>query len=117
MMSANSIWEAIESVLDEPDHDPDALNLGQGAMGSMGPGIDAIELDIDALRQDFRNSFMDTLPKAQSLGKKGLFSLLVDLDPEYSAELFAPDDDAEMDSIYQDWGQHVYAPGAEEDPE
>ena len=97
---------------------PDSAPLGYGNHGCMGEdGMDPLDLDMDALRQEFRDSFIETLPHAQNLGRKGLFALLVQLDPEYSAELFAPDDDSEMMDMYADWGQRVYAPGAEEDPE
>lgn len=113
-------WEQLESLLDPyspGDQADDALHLGYGNQGRMGEdGIDAHELDLDALRTDFRDVFIDTLPVAQKLGSKGLFGLLIQLDPEYSAELFAPDEDDEMSDLYTDWGERVYAPGAEDDP-
>ncbi len=112
------VWEMLESALDVYEPGPqadDAARLGYGNHGRMGDGLNPAELDMDALRNDFRTSFLDTLPRAQSLGRKGLFALLVDLDPEYSAELFAPDDDSEMADTYSAWGRHVYAPGAEFD--
>ncbi len=90
------------------DHDEPVMGVG---------GMDACELDMDALRQDFMCSFQDSMPKAQTMGSKGLFTLLMQLDPEYSAELFAPDEDEEMLDTYSDWGQRVYAPGAEHDEE
>jgi len=113
-----TVWEAADNALDTYEagpQAPDAPQFGQGAHGLMGDGIDPFELDLDALRNDFRTSFDETLPKARQLGRKGLFALLVDLDPEYSAELFAPDEDDEMADVYDRWGQHVYAPGAEND--
>lgn len=117
-------WEQLEALTDPYQNGPqadDAAALGYGNRGRMGEdGLDPGELDLDMLRRDFRDSFVSTRPKAHSLGSKGLFTLLVQLDPEWSAELFAPDDDSEMSDIYDDWGQHVYAPGAEfdeEDPE
>lgn len=117
-MAQHSVWEQLGSMLSpyEPgEQAADAPRLGYGNHGRMGDGLDPFDLEIDALRQDFKTSFMDTRPQAQSLGRKGLFSLLVQLDPDYSAELFAPDDDDEMGSIYDDWGTHVFAPGAEQD--
>jgi hypothetical protein len=69
---------------------------------------------MDALRSDFRNSFVQARPIAQKMGRRDLFTLLLQLDPEYGAELFAPEDD-EMQSVFDTWGQHVYAPGADED--
>lgn len=114
-------WEQLENALApyEPgSQSDDAAFLGYGDRGSMGEGgSDTEELNIDALRQDFKDMFVQTLPQAQSRGSKGLFAILVQLDPEYSAELFAPEDDDLMSSIYQDWGQHCYAPGAEFDEE
>lgn len=116
-----NVWQQIESLLDPYQagpQAPDAAQLGYGNHGLMGDGgMDPDELDMDALRQDFRDTFLGTLPKAQSMGSKGLFALLVQVDPEYSAELFAPDDDSEMFDTYSQWGQHCYAPGAEDDPE
>ncbi len=120
--ASGQAWEQLESMLLSP-YGPgsqayDAPQLGYGKHGLMGDdGMDPHELDMDALRQDFRDTFLDTLPRAHKLGSKGLFSLLVQVDPEYSAELFAPDDDSEMIDTYNDWGQHVFAPGAEDDPE
>ncbi len=117
-----SVWEELEESLSlgtyEPGPNaPDALALGYGNRGRMGDGVDPYELELDVLRQQFKDSFVDTLPQAQDLGRSGLFHLLVQLDPDYSAELFGPDDDDEAFDIYTDWGQHVYAPGAEEDLE
>jgi len=113
-------WEQLESLLDPyspGDQADDAPRLGYGNQGRMGEdGLDPHELDLDALRNDFKNSFTDTLPVARRLGSKGLFGLLVQLDPEYSAELFAPESDDEMGDLYSDWGARVYAPGAEDDP-
>lgn len=116
----NLAKEMAEGTLDPYEPGPqadDALRLGYGNHGRMGDGVDPQELDMDALRNDFRDSFITSLPVVQGMGSKGLFALLMDLDPEYSAELFAPDDDGEMLDVYNHWGRHVYAPGAEEDPE
>jgi len=119
----NLAQESIEEMLsggDEDTYEPgpqanDAARLGYGNHGRLGDGVDPFQLDLDALRNDFRQSFTDTLPQAQKLGRKGLFALLVQLDPDYSAELFAPDEDSEMMDTYTGWGRHVYAPGAEFD--
>ncbi len=108
---------------DEVPKDPWTLaseSLGFPSVSSddidgMGDGFDPVELDIDALRQEFRDSFMGTLPKAIAMGSIGLFKLLTQVDPDFSAELFAPDEDDEMGSIYKQWGSTVYAPGAEYD--
>ncbi len=112
-------WEQLESMLGTytpGEQADDAFSLGYGSHGRMGEGgMDPVELDMDSLRQDFRTSFLDTLPDALEMGSQGLFALLVQLDPEYSAELFAPDDDEEMCGLYSDWGNRVYAPGAEDD--
>lgn len=94
---------------------PDAPRLGYGNRGRMGDGFDPFDLEIDALKNDFRQSFQASLPHVQAMGRKGLFNLLVQLDPDFSAEVFGPEDDEEALDIYTKWGAHVYAPGAEED--
>ena len=113
-------WEQLESLLDPyspGDQADDAPSLGYGNTGRMGEdGMEPCDLDLDALRNDFRTAFVDTLPIASKMGSKRLFGLLVQLDPEYSAELFAPESDDEMNDLYSDWGDRVYAPGAEDDP-
>lgn len=114
---ANEMAEGTLDPYEPGPQAPDAPRLGYGNHGRMGDGIDPQELDMDALRSDFRDSFVASLPVVQGMGRQGLFALLMDLDPEYSAELFAPDDDSEMLDTYCDWGRHVYAPDAENDPE
>ncbi len=104
-------------------HDPDTQTagigdqgqnadlMGYGNHGRMGEdGMDAIQLDLDTCRDDFKTSFQDSLPKALSLGKTGLFKLLTGLDPEYSAQMFAPDEDDELGAIYSDWGAQMSGP-------
>lgn len=113
-------WNLAREALDtyEPGPNaPDAGRLGYGSHGRMGDGLDPLSMELDDLKQDFRNSFVQTLPVALSLPSRDLFSLLMDLDPEYTADLFAPEDDSEMQDTYTDWADKVYAPGAEEDPE
>lgn len=84
-----------------------AAGLGYGSHGLMGDGVSPDELDIDALRQEFRDSFERSLPVAQEMGRSDLFALLMDLDPEYSVELFAPSDDSEMFDLYKEWGHYT----------
>lgn len=88
----------------------DAAFFGYGDRGRLGDGVDPHELDMDAARSDFRDSFLDTLPQTQSMDAKDLFTLLAQLDPDFAAELFAPDDDSEMSDIYVDWGQRNAGP-------
>lgn len=93
----------------------DAAALGYGNHDLMGDGLSPEELDMDALRHEFRTSFEESLPVAREMGRHDLFTLLVDLDPEYSADLFAPDDDSEMLHLYTDWGRRLGIPDDQED--
>lgn len=96
---------------------PDSFRLGYGDRGLMGDGLTSAELELDYLRNDFRNSFVASLPILRHMDRHDLFSLLNEPDPEYSETVFCPDDGSEVFDIYNSSGRHVYAPGAEDDPE
>lgn len=111
-------WRQLEALTDPHDVGPQAYNaarLGYGNMGLMGDGTGVEDLDIDVLRQDFKDTFTSTMPVAMKLSPQSLFKMLTHLDPDFAAELFAPEDEEEMQGIYSDWGNRVYAPGAEFD--
>ena len=90
-----SVWEEIsEDLAREP-----------GGMGS--DGMDPFEMELDDLRGQFKTAFQDAMVQTQAMDSPSLFSLLSDLDPEYSAHAFAPDADEEMQKVYFDWAGSV----------
>ena len=84
------------------------LGLGNhGRMGEEDEGMDAIDLEIDALQQDFRASYEEALETTYEMDSSSLFTLLTRLDPEFSAETFAPEDEDEMRGIYSLWADRM----------
>lgn len=80
------------------------VQLGLGNHGRMGEdGMDAIDLELDAVRRDFLSSYEDALPVTDEMDSPNLFTLLTQLDPDFSAETFAPEDENEMRDIYSCW--------------
>jgi hypothetical protein len=86
-------------------------NVAVGDMGTDGLAPDELELDV--LRSQFRRMFDDSLADVQGFDSPSLFVLLADLDPDFAAQTFAPEDDSEMASIYNAWGAHVVGPEEE----
>lgn len=81
----------------------------------LGDGMDPFELELDALRGDFKTAFLDALNQTDSMDSPSLFGLLNELDPEFAAQTFAPEEDDEMRAIYQTWGGRVLSPDEEQD--
>lgn len=105
-----SVWDRMADISDSirprelgPQAD-DAFALGYGNHGRMGEdGMDPMELEMDALRRDFRSSYVDALPTTDRMDSPSLFVLLTKLDPDFAAETFAPEDEDEMRGIYGLW--------------
>lgn len=109
-----SAWEAVVRRLGtyEPGPNaPDAASLGYGSHGRLG---DDFEIDIDSPGlADFVTAFVEP---AEPVPSQTLFSLLGKLAPE--VDLIDPEDGGSESDIYSEpESGHVYAPGAEEDPE
>jgi hypothetical protein len=104
-------WEQLESLLDPyspGDQADDALSLGYGSHGRMGEE-DGEEIDIDPLQALLRSIVpLDRPPVGP---KSGLMVMLMPPEDE-----IVPADDGGGDDLYSDWGERVYAPGAEDDP-
>jgi hypothetical protein len=86
------------------------VQLGTGNHGRMGEedeGMDAVDLEIDALQRDFRSSYEEALETTDGMDSPSLFTLLTRLDPEFSAETFAPEDEDEMRDIYTLWASRM----------
>lgn len=79
-----------------------------GSHGRMGEdGMDAIDLEMDALQRDFRDSYQNALPATDEMDSPNLFILLTKMDPDFSAETFAPEDEDEMRGIYSLWADRM----------
>lgn len=108
---SGTAWDRISDSLDRADCGPQASQMapvGLGNRETMGEdGVDAIELEMDALKLDFRNSYDAAQPTTDEMGSPDLFALLTQLDPEFSAETFAPEDEDEMRSIYGLWADRM----------
>jgi hypothetical protein len=106
-----SVWDRISDSIDRMEQGPqaaDAFALGYGNHGRMGEdGMDAIDLEIDALQKDFRSSYDDARPTTDEMHPHDLFVLLTQMDPDFSAETFAPEDEDEMRSIYTLWADRM----------
>ena len=96
----NSIWEILGSELGD--------GMGDG-------GADPFSLELDALKDQFRQTFADSLPAVGQMSAQSLFSLLADADPEFVAQVFAPEDESEMIDIYTLWA--IHSCGEEQDDE
>lgn len=94
-----SAWERISDGLDVMQS-----NAPQG-MGE--DGMDALELEMDSLKQDFRGSFDAARETTDQMGPADLFVLLTRLDPDFAAETFAPEDEDEMQGIYSTWADRM----------
>jgi hypothetical protein len=102
-------WEQLESLLDPyspGDQADDALSLGYGSHGRMGEE-DGEETDIDALQGLLRS--LAPIDRSVAGPKSGLVAMLIP--PE-----IVPLGDGDGDDLFSDWGERVYAPGAEDDP-
>lgn len=82
--------------------------LGSGLHGRMGEdGMDAMDLEMDSLRRDFRDSYEAARGTTDEMDSPNLFVLLTKLDPDFSAETFAPEDEDEMRDIYSLWASRM----------
>ena len=108
-----SVWDRISDSLDRIEIGPQAASatpLGYGNHGRMGEqedGMDAMELETDSLKIDFRNSYDDACSTTDQMDSSDLFGLLTQLDPDFAAETFAPEDEEEMQSIYSTWADRM----------
>lgn len=112
-----SVWDRMsDSVVREGSLDPveigpmgaNAAELGYGNHGRMGEdGMDAMELEMDSLKRDFRDSYESARGETDRMDSPKLFVLLTRLDPDFSAETFAPEDEDEMRSIYDIWARRM----------
>lgn len=125
-----SVWDRMSDVSDsivrEGSMDPveigpmgyNADALGYGNHGRMGEdGMDAMELEMDALRKDFRDSYETARCETDRMDAPKLFALLTQLDPDFSAETFAPEDEDEMRGIYSLWADRMSGPDEEQPDE
>lgn len=104
-------WEQLESLLDPyspGDQADDALALGYGTHGRVGE--DDGDIDLVGLRDLLMSLAPAPRKSLDPRARGGLLSILI---PQ--AEIVPPDD-AACDDLNTDWGEHVYAPGAEDDP-
>lgn len=69
--------------------------------------MDAMELEMDSLKRDFRDSYESARGETDRMDSPKLFVLLTRLDPDFSAETFAPEDEDEMRSIYDIWARRM----------
>jgi len=95
-----SVWESLADVVGIPTE-------------TMGDGFDPIDLEIDAVKDEFKAVFTHSLPHADGMDSRSLFILLTDLDPDYVAQKFAPGEDDEMRAIYHSWGEDICDPDEE----
>lgn len=102
-----SVWDRMSDSIDRSaigSGYESEVQLGLGNHGRMGEdGMDAIELELDAIRRDFLDSYRDATPVTDEMDSPSLFVLLTQLDPDFSAETFAPEDENEMRDIYSCW--------------
>lgn len=117
-----SVWDRLSDISDAVVRGPIGSGyeseLGSGIHGRMGEdGMDAAELEMDALRRDFRDSYEAALPTTDGMASPDLFVLLTRLDPDFSAETFAPEDEDEMRGIYSLWADRMSGPSEEEEDE
>ncbi len=113
-----SVWDRMSDSIDRLEglpymsQGPDtelASTLGYGTHGRLGEddmgedGMDAIDLELDSLKRDFQDSYVAALPTTDEMDSPSLFKLLTDLDPDFAAETFAPEDENEMRDVYGTW--------------
>lgn len=107
-----SVWDRLSDISDSVVRAPIgsgyeselAPQYGAGTHGRMGEdGMDAVELELDSLRKDFRDSYESALSTTDEMDSPSLFVLLTKLDPDFSAETFAPEDEDEMRDVYSTW--------------
>ena len=108
---AKNVWERLSEVFDNTEigpQSPSATPLGYGNHGRMGEdGMDAVELELDSLKIDFKKSYEDALPTTDAMRPQDLFGLLTQLDPDFAAETFAPEDEEEMRDVYGLWASKM----------
>ena len=76
-------------------------------------GRDPFELEMDALQSDFRDSYRDTRHIVARMRGPELVRLLMDLDPDYAAERFAPEADDDVADTYDCWALGLGGPEEE----
>lgn len=108
-----SVWDRVSDALQRESAIgtgyESEVEIGYGQpRGRMGEdGLDAIDLEMDALQRDFRDSYEGAKPATDVMSPKDLFALLSELDPEFSSETFAPEDEDEMRGIYSAWADQM----------
>jgi hypothetical protein len=105
-MKTTSTWQRISETIDEIEAGP-SVPLGTGNHGFMGDGIDPLELEMNALQDEFRCSYEDAAPATDEMDSPSLYKLLQQLDPDFSADTFAPEDEDEMRGIYGLWADRM----------
>lgn len=112
-----SVWDRMSDITDGLERSAigsgyeSEVDLGLGNHGRMGEnGMDPFEMELDSLRQDFRNSYQNAEPVTSKMDSPTLFVLLTKLDPDFSAETFAPEDEDEMRGIYSHWADRMSGP-------
>ena len=113
-----SVWDRMSDAIDRDMEGMPYLSngpetelsapLGYGNHGRMGEdGLDALELEMDAVRRDFVDSYNRAKPATDGMDSRSLFKLLGELDPDFAAETFAPDEQDEMRDIYACWASRA----------
>lgn len=92
-------WESLGEELELED----PSGMGEG-------GVDAVGLELDAVKRDFRDALFGTVSPPNPTDTRSLYALLHHVDPDYATDLFAPEDDSEMMGIYMDWADRVAGP-------
>ena len=112
-----TVWDRMSDITDGIERSAigsgyeSEVDLGLGYHGRMGEeGMDPFELEMDSLRQDFRNSYQNAAQVTDRMSSPSLFVLLTKLDPEFSAETFAPEDEDEMRGVYSQWADRMSGP-------
>jgi len=105
-MKSVSTWARISETVDEIEFGP-SQPLGTANHGFMGDGLDPLDLEIDALQDEFRCSYEDATTATDEMDSPSLFNLLMQLDPEFSTDTFAPEDEDEMRGIYGLWADRM----------
>ncbi len=112
-----SVWDNLREVLgkagppmENGPTGPLATAMRYGQNGRMGEGgMDAMDLEMDAIRGDFKDSFLAAEPHVRQMKRPELLALLVDLDPDYAVDRFDLDD-ANLYNAFGDWGHRVLHP-------
>jgi hypothetical protein len=118
-----SVWDRMSDLADSLTRESaigsgyeSEVDLGLGSHGRMGEdGMDAFDLEMDALRRDFRSSYDAARPVTDRMDSPKLFVLLTRMDPDFAADTFAPEDEEEMRGIYSLWADRMSGLEGQED--